>query len=68
MEKVRKTVKPSMVDCYGNKLAEMTKERLSEVLQALQLEKSRSCFWKEGVRFQRKHNATIDFVQSLLNQ
>jgi hypothetical protein len=60
-------VKPSTTDCFGKLLVEMTKVELVKILDLMKMEKSQYAFHRETIRFQKKHIATMNFVQSLIN-
>jgi hypothetical protein len=66
MEKQIKSVKPWTSDCYGNVFSKMTRAELSVIYESLKLERSHRSFWNEGIRYQKKHTATISFVESLI--
>ena len=62
-----RTTKPYMNDCFGNALSTLSIERLTEIYEAMKLERKQNSFWNEGIRYQRKHTATISYLEKLIN-
>lgn len=69
METKRKyQVKPCTTDCFGKPLVEMEKLELVKILDLMKIEKSQYSFYRETIRFQKKHKATMNFIESLINK
>lgn len=65
--KTKRTTKPLTTDCYGNSFFNMTIDQLIEIKNSMQTERNQYSFWNEGVRFQRKHTATMELLSNLIN-
>ena len=63
-----KNAKAHTTDCFGNALSTLSVERLTEIHEAMKLERKQNSFWNEGVKFQRKHTATMELVITLINE
>lgn len=61
-------MKAYTTDIEGKLYAEMSQEEIIANCEALKAEKFQSWFWKEGLRYQKKHNATIAYLESLITK
>lgn len=66
MKKKQQVIKPWTEDCFGKLFTKMNQVELISVYESLKKERAHNSFWNEGLRYQKKHTATVSYIESLI--